>query len=517
MFTVLLVDDEEYVLKNLTNAVNWPVYGIETVLTASDGLEAIEQIETNHVNLIIADISMPRMDGLQLVKHVRETYPYIRCVLLTSYSDFSYAKQAISLGVENYLLKPFKPEEMDNTIRKAISNIVAHKRIMQTVFLDNLLFRWVKEDISFDELSERAGHIGINLYFRNYCVLLFRSAEAKHLESILSAFIASVEGKNDAYHFIDHEGYHVMILAGQSLHQNAIADTLYRLIDTNGQITNLHISIGNIVENYKQVPSSYQSALDTLLVKPSANGVQINYANQNIYRDLSSVHINLITEYIKCDTNENEEKDSATLFRRCFPNVVAYKLRDINRFVDILAARIAITLNETGEIADDGLDTIMNSVYHFEAQPSEQEIVAWFTEMLSICQALSRLHKQQLSPIVFKAMRYISHNYASYISIKDFCQSNNINPSYLGLLFKKETGIYFNDYISQVRISQAISLLNNSSLKIADICKRCGFSNPSYFVVCFKKQVGISPAKYKQLHMNQGDPLTPASHDQIEE
>ena len=122
MYTVLLVDDEENVVKNLTNVVDWPVYGIETVLTASDGVEAIEIIQSNHVNLVITDISMPRMDGLQLVRHIRDTYPHIRCVLLTSYSDFSYAKEAISLGVENYLLKPFKPEEMDNTIRKAISN-----------------------------------------------------------------------------------------------------------------------------------------------------------------------------------------------------------------------------------------------------------------------------------------------------------------------------------------------------------------------------------------------------------
>lgn len=507
MYTVLLVDDEESVIKNLTNAVDWPVYGIENVLTASDGVEAIGQIERNHVNLVIADISMPRMNGLQLVKAIRDTYPHIRCVLLTSYSDFSYAKEAISLGVENYLLKPFKPEEMDNTIRKAISNINSHKRILQTVFLDNLLYRWVKEDISFDELAERAGNIGISLYFRNYCVLLFKSAEAKHLESILSSFIASTGEKNDAYHFIDHDGYHVVILAGHTLHQNAIADNLWKIIDANGKITNLHISIGNIVESYKQVPSSYQSAIDTLLVKPLVKGVQINYANQSVYRNLSNLHINLITEFIKASSEEDESKDSSALFRMCFPNMCDYKLKDINRFIDILAARIAVTLNEAGEIANDGLDTIMNSVYHFEDQPSEEEIIAWFDGLISICQALTRLHKQQLSPIVFKTMRYISDNYASYISIKDFCRSNNINPSYLGLLFKKETGIYFNDYISQIRISHAISLLNKSNLKIADICQQCGFSNPSYFVVCFKKQVGISPAKYKQLHMNQLPPL----------
>lgn len=507
MYTVLLVDDEESVLKNLTNAVDWPVYGIENVLTACDGVDAVRKIGNTHVDLIITDINMPNMDGLQLVKYVRDTYPQTRCILLTSYSDFSYAKQAIALGVENYLLKPFKPDEMDSTIRKAIGNIQSRKRILQTVFLDNLLYRWVKEDISFDELTERARHSGINLYFANYCVLLFKSAEAKPLENILSGFIASVDGQNDTYHFIDHEGHHVLILAGHSLQQNRIADILYTLIDANSQISTLHVSIGNVVENYKTVPISYQSALDTLLIKPHTKGIQINVANQSIYRDLGNVQLNTIVEFLKSATNYEVEKESAVLFFSCFPNVSSYKLKDINRFVDILAARVATTLNASGEIANEDLETIMNSVYHFEVQPSEEEILAWFVGLLSICQALSRLHKQQLSPIVLKTMRYIFDNYASYISIKDFCQSNNINPSYLGLLFKKETGIYFNDYITQIRISQAISLLNNSNLKIADICKCCGFSNPSYFVVCFKKQVGISPAKYKQLHMNQAPPL----------
>jgi len=105
------------------------------------------------------------MNGLELVRHVRQTYPNTRCILLTSYSDFSYAKETISLGIENYLLKPFNTEELDNSIRKSLDNISMHKRVIATLFMDNILYRWVINDISFDELTERSKYTGINLFF----------------------------------------------------------------------------------------------------------------------------------------------------------------------------------------------------------------------------------------------------------------------------------------------------------------------------------------------------------------
>ena len=139
MYTVLLVDDEEDILNSLMNIIDWPVYGIENILTAHNGSDALKKLEQQPVNLLITDISMPDMDGITLLKEVRGKYPHIRCIILSSYSDFSYAKEAISLGVENYLLKPIQKDELDNSIRKSLDNLSMHKHIMKTLFLDNIL------------------------------------------------------------------------------------------------------------------------------------------------------------------------------------------------------------------------------------------------------------------------------------------------------------------------------------------------------------------------------------------
>ena len=170
MYTVLLVDDENDVLENFKTIIDWPMYGIENVLTAGNGPEAYDIIRSQHIDLMITDISMPQMDGIQLFKRVHEDYPNIRCIFLSSYSDFTYAKEAISLGVENYLLKPIKVDELNSSIRKSLDNISMHKHIAQNLFLDNVLYRWITDTISCEELTERCRHVNINLYFRNYCV-----------------------------------------------------------------------------------------------------------------------------------------------------------------------------------------------------------------------------------------------------------------------------------------------------------------------------------------------------------
>jgi two-component system response regulator YesN len=123
MYTVLLVDDEISLLNSLSKEINWPQFGIETVLKATDGEAALEQFKTNRIDLLITDIKMPLMDGLELLRTVRQEYPETHCVLLTAYSEFEYAREALKLGVENYILKPLKSPELEETIEKALDNI----------------------------------------------------------------------------------------------------------------------------------------------------------------------------------------------------------------------------------------------------------------------------------------------------------------------------------------------------------------------------------------------------------
>lgn len=500
MYTVLLVDDEEDVLKNILNTIDWPVYGVETILTACDGLDAWVKLNEQHVDLLITDISMPNMNGIQLIRKVHEAYPQIRCILLSSYSDFTYAREAISLGVENYLLKPFKTEELENSIRKSLVNISMHKHVMQTLFLDNILYRWVTDDISPEELSERSKHIGVNIYFRNYCVALMKPTQKKSLDKLLAVFFSSLKSQYDVYHFINYDGYHVIILGGHTVTQQFIVDSLQNAIKELLFDSDFQTFIGNIAEGCEETARSYQSALECMLLSQHPTGQHIALANKKSALNLNNLQINLIIDYLKMPYPCEENNGITDLYHEIFPDISAYSLDEINVFIDMIPVRLALQLGALGQIDANAKDNIVNNSYHFEEIPTEEELLKWFANIISICQALIKKHTKCLSPIILLAMQYITDYYSGYVSIKDFCNRYNMNASYLGLLFKKETGIYFNDYINQVRINCAIRLIKGSNLKVSEICRRVGFANSSYFISCFKKQTGVSPVRFRQLH-----------------
>jgi len=500
MYTVLLVDDEENVLKNLLNTLDWPAYGVETVLTAYDGLDALLKMSLQPVDLLITDISMPNLDGIGLIHRMREISPHTRCIILSSYSDFTYAKEAISLGVENYLLKPFKTEELENSVKKSLDNLSMHKHVMQTLFLDNLLYRWVSNDISIDELSDRSKHGGINIYLRNYCVVLIKSMRKSSLDTLLSAFVASVKPRNDAYHFINYDGYHVFIIGGHSITQQSLCDALsHSMCDTYSQL-DFQAAIGHVVDGCEEVWQSYQSALEGMLLGNQPITPHIVIADKKIALDLSNLQINHIIDFLQANILSEENEQLKELFHELLPAWSSASLNQINAYVDTLSSKLALLLCSSGLIDTDARDTIVGNTFHYEEFPSEEELLKWFSNTLFVCQALIRKHTKTLSPIILSAMQYISDNYSEHVSIKDFCIKHNMNASYLGLVFKKETGIFFNDYINQIRINNAILLMKTTNYKVAEICRRVGFTNTSYFILCFKKQTGVSPAKFRQLH-----------------
>lgn len=505
MYTVLLVDDENDVLESLQSIIDWPMYGIETVMTALNGLEAYNIIRSKHVDLMITDISMPGMDGITLFRKVLEEYPNIRCIFLSSYSDFTYAREAISLGVENYLLKPIRVEELNSSIRKSLDNISMHKHIAQNLFLDNILYRWITDTISHDELTERCRHVNINLYFRQYCVTVIRMKQRDYIRRPIASFVAHFQPPFDTYHFIDYDGCLIFIIGGHSITQDHIRSMLIESMRECGFEADYLSAIGTVAEGSAGVPQSYQSALDTLQLHQNASGQHIVCANEITSIEINDHQLNQIASVLTSETRPEEDSDFHTLFRMIFGNYTEYPLNEINDFLNIFPYRLVRHAISVGLIRTDAKLGLASTACHFEEYPSEKELFKWFSNILSFCQILIRESANQLSPVILQAMRYAEENYATYVSIKDFCAKHNMNASYLGYTFKKETGVYFNDYITQLRINHAADLLRNTNNKISKISDMVGFTNSSYFIACFRKQIGILPVRYRQLYIEKRD------------
>lgn len=497
MYQVLLVDDEQDILNTLQTNVDWPSYGVENVLTARDGLDALKTLEQHPVDLMIADIRMPNMDGLSLLQEVRSKYPHIRYIILSSYREFEYAQAAIKLGVENYLLKPVNSEELDQSIRKCLSNLSMHKHVMQSLFMENVLYRWVTGDISNEDLAERSKHIHVNIYFRNYCVVLLKVSRQGAIDGLLSAFLMRLQSKYDVYHFVDYNSNHVLIIGSHTISQEAIHADLQAAISQTTQTFEFKAVIGSIVTGSDQVSLSYRSAMDSILMADS--GQAISLAETPAATDVSDYQLSRIVSHLELSLESEEVPRAWDIFHDIFCNFQNQSLASLNSCVNTLSIRLFRLLVTLGMIDPQAETNTMVAVYHFEDMPTEDMLYNCFCDILTMNLILVKKHMRCLSPICLLAMQYVSKNFTEYVSIKDFCNQHNINASYFGFLFKKETGIYFNDYLNQIRINHAMSLLRNTNNKISQVSKLSGFGNTSYFIQCFKKRTGLSPSNFKQM------------------
>lgn len=180
MYKVLLVDDEPFIIDGLKQIIDWEEYGMEICGTAANGLEASHRLETNPADILITDIRMPKMNGLELIRHLKSRNSATRFIILSGYDDFEYLKESIQLGIENYLLKPVNQEELlatlVTTIRKIESDTNRTLNLPKDIDIirENILFRWVANLIMPAELLERSSLLGIDLENTQYCVCVLR-------------------------------------------------------------------------------------------------------------------------------------------------------------------------------------------------------------------------------------------------------------------------------------------------------------------------------------------------------
>lgn len=500
MYTILLVDDEASVLESLTTSIPWSQFGIDTILTASDGSQALELFSVHRIDLLITDIKMPGMDGMELLHRVREQYPATHCILLTAYGEFEYARVAVKLGVENYLLKPLQIEEIEETINKALDNIYTNRENSKLLFRNNILLRWVSGSISSEELSERSTLLSINIYLSSYCIICLK----KKTKSVsLTAFVsecqnrfAESEGLSslELYHFWDDKGRYVVIAGGRRIQIDELTAAFYRTADDLGITSCLALAAGQTVRESEAVAESYQSACSLIETADLSSDTMILLPQKQAAKREDE----LLTKHLLSLYHESDSQIRSDGFCDLASSLSAPAQKsDTGAILSGLSAGLIHMLLLEFPNQPDIQEQLHHRIHLFSQMYSGEDLAIAITELLEYGYVLFRYYFEQLSPVIQSALGYIHKHYADSLSIKEFCVRNKMSTAYLGYLFKKETGMFFNNYLTQYRICCSIELLKNSDAKISDIAKQVGFSSTSYYISCFKKQTGLSPIKYR--------------------
>lgn len=509
MYKVFLVDDEPFILEGLSDAVDWSSFGLELTGRAENGQQALEMLREVPADILITDITMPIMNGLELIRNVRQFRPGLKIIILSGYNEFNYLKEGMALGIENYLLKPVNFKELTDTLQNTVErlNTAGEARRGYTedemgILKDNILFRWITGRISPGELADRIDFLDLKLSGDYMIAAILRSDDSSD-EALHKGIKRTMEAMPNVLCFTDIDADIVAVVMAEnpSRCKEQAVEMLSRL--------------------RLQLPDAAQCRISLGTAERMGGGERLSYERARRAQEYFLLMDRTdIAEYeaflpgrdkeqpfLQVDWSEFGRliiaKDTDGLFARIDAEFDRAQIQEgvTPELLRGLAMEMTIRLKMELDVIkqpEASADGLFKAVFGKIAAASDRDaLVAAVKETAAmITDALTRDDK---SPVIKQVLNHIHENYREDMSLKSLGLQYKIHPGYLGKLFHKETNDTFTEYINKYRIEKAKALLRDTSLKVHEIARQVGYWETGYFHKQFKKYVGASPTDYKGL------------------
>ena len=532
MLKIMIVDDEYYFRQALKVTLQWEELGFEICGEAKNGKDALDKIEELRPDIILVDINMPIMGGLEFISILKEQKYKAKIVLITGYSEFNYAKQAIQLGVTDYILKPIEEKELEDTllnikkllkddqynqieIEKFKTKAKENIPVLKEKLLNDLIFGNTMETI--ENIIASLGYLDIKLSSKYYRVIVMKidcidekewAIEEKSFWyfGVLNISSEILKERFSFEYCFDRSGC-VSIIIG---HNNNDEDTDFQVILLCEKIREcikkylkftVTIGIGNYYEKIKNIEISYKEAIFAL-----KNDVVIGSDSTISYSSIEEKGL-MHTLFKAEQRNEllmsmrmGDLKEIDSLISEIFidlrkANVNHGELRVIS--VQLITCNIEYIL-ECGLNYSDVFTEIKNPMEEVQFKKSVNEIEHWIKEFIFKAIKYINNNKQSKSTkVVKKVIDYIEENFGnSDLKVEDISKYVFINYSHLCYIFKREVGKTIIEYLTEVRIKKAKELIDMGNKVIIDVAIKVGYEDANYFSRCFKKSYGVPPSKY---------------------
>ncbi|GLX66176.1 response regulator transcription factor [Paenibacillus glycanilyticus] len=511
MYKVLLVDDEPFITEGLSDAIDWSAFGLEVVGSAEDGEEALERLRELKVDLLITDISMPIMTGLELIRKARELQPQLKAIILSGYNEFDFLKEGMRLGIENYLLKPINFAELEATLADTVRKLEADKPAQPFgedeigILRDNVMTRWVNGRIALPELQERTALLDIDLSMPLAALAIIRFRPEQNTPGLdLDGCIADLQAEGtDGLSFVpfrneDGELAALCCINGDKRNQAKVKEALERVADKwDKRQLGPRIALGGIVET-ADAAASYVEARKTqqfFLVRHDTH--LLDYADISAEAEALPSGLFEWEAYAKSILAKDKAELEGVINRDFAALRMAESLHPVRARGAAIELMIMMKIEvdklgraDAAEAFQAALDQAVTAAT-LEGVEQAVRTAAFF--------AADSFSGEDMSPVIKQALRYIHEHYAEALTLKSLGLQFHIHPNYLGQLFHKQTGDTFTDYLNKHRIDKAKELLADSRLKVNEIARQVGYWETGYFYKQFKKHVGMVPGDFKEL------------------
>ncbi|QGQ98368.1 response regulator [Paenibacillus psychroresistens] len=500
MYKVLIVDDEILDLMGLQQHIDWEELDMEIVSSANNGFVALEYLTKNHVDILVSDINMPIMTGLELAREALKHKSNLRIVFVSGYSEFQYAKQAITMNANGYVLKPIDDEELFLVLQSVKIELDKEIKIMdweKNETINQLLNgQAVTLDLQKNQgLSVAVIEIDNTLLKPSPFIIEHQTVVLDDLQKLIVEMLL----QEKIVYFCKSDSIRIVVI----LEDGAPAVRLNNLIKriNENQSWSVTIGLGNIVFDLKELPASYQDAKEALSYKMfHGKGIVIQTAdikNQTAQQTkklddvLESLFISLNNyQLVKVDEHMEDLFLLVKIFKDKY-SVYAFMLHVISQ-LDFRLRNVNEDLFQILDLDFKKLDVL----FHFE---TIVDIQWWLrSKMIELSEWLQQKKLTKNRKLIDDIQKYIMDKLEEELTLKDVAMFFSFSPNYLGHLFKEETGNNFSNFVIGKRMEHASRLLQAPSMKIYEVANRLGYKKLSSFNRQFKEQFGLTPSDYRK-------------------
>ncbi|MEG0629833.1 MAG: response regulator [Christensenellaceae bacterium] len=517
MYRILIVDDEPIVRRGIKKSVNWNELDIEMVAEAENGVEALEQVISSQPDIILLDICMPRMDGLEFASIVKKKYPQIRIVIITGFHDFEYARTALRMGIDDYILKPITKEDVVRIIKEQLEKIEKNAPIqnlgndnkIKADILNGLLKKEVRAEAKIPKLCAAMGigaeHPVTFVVMSDYIMgcALWEEEGMDELASFAVLNIASeileMRGAGFAFETYKNEMALVLLCAREEI-KSVLNDVYQNILDFIEIPVDFAVSDADEMKNLRTMSEQARRAMDCKFVLPHQNIIyfrDIENRTGSIFAYPIEVERELLDKIFMLEPEKSEE--TVGKFFENMQNIDSAQCKDaiLRLMIKISHAIEAVNNRNIGDHEYANFDPMKQMQKFASVQDAKNWLVMLYN---SAYEYISKI-KSRSGQLYMKIIQYIQNNYAdSDLNLKKCSEDLYLSSSYISMILKKESSKTFVDYLNEYRIEMAAEMLKNPESKIYEVATGTGFTHPTYFSSVFKKIKGVTPKQYKEIH-----------------
>ncbi|WP_066895254.1 response regulator [Clostridium nigeriense] len=525
LYKLMIVDDEEEIRLGVIKKINWQEHGFVVVGDAENGQEALEMAEKLHPDVIMTDIKMPFMDGLELGKRIVDLMPSTKIIIFSGSDDLEYAHQAIKINVVEYVLKPINSIELIEVLKRLKDKLdkeyddkrnmeILKKHYVESipVIREQFLVGTLEGRITKEQWEENEKKLGLDLIDKYLSVALINldtiskeQDDSLILISIKKIVDETIIGycKFISFPYLDK----IAILLSFNEKDNIMKaikglNEVCKVFESVFEST-ISVGIGRIYDNINEIRLSYRTAQSALDYRPILgngktiyiddvepdNTIQLQFDEQDEIHFLNS---------IKLSNEDNIREVVESVFKKMEESFVSLEKYRIY-LMEVLTSILKLVQSYNIEI-NSVFGEEFNFYSHLEQFNSIEEIKKWFIEKSLILNEIIKKERVNSSKLlVEKAKEYIKNNYDDYeLSVEKLCSKLHVSPTYFSTIFKKETDMNFVNYLTNIRLEEAVKLLNTTDEKTYIIASKVGYQEANYFSYVFKKKFGISPSRYRK-------------------